>query len=138
MVKDMSVKLMCNMFVVLMIGFCVSCSDATSPNLGDEIDLDFGQLTTLSGRDFSVKFEGVVGDSRCPTGAVYVWEGNAEILLKATSGALEETYSLSTTLEPKQIEHDGYLLELISVSPYPDMDEELTEDDYSIIVSVTR
>jgi hypothetical protein len=131
-------NLMRIIFFMLMICFCASCSEVTRPDLGEEITLEFGQIATLRGRDLSVKFERLMADSRCPTGAVCVWEGNAEILLRVISGDLVEVYSINTTLEPKQVEQDGYHLELISVSPYPDLSDELTEDEYSITITVTH
>lgn len=131
-------KLLIRLYIVLLVVLSVSCSEESGPGLGDHVELDLGQSTSFSGVDLTAKFEGVVGDSRCPTGAVCVWEGNAEILLRVKSGDLEETYSLNTTLDPKQVDHDGFQIELVTVEPYPVVDEEISADDYSIIISVVK
>lgn len=124
-------------FVLLVIGV-TACSDGTSPNLGDEIELDYGQLKILTGKDFSAKFEAVAEDSRCPIGVDCFWAGNAKILLRVSSTGLSEVYSLNTTLEPKQIEINGYVLELVSVTPDPVWGNEMTYEDYSITISITQ
>jgi hypothetical protein len=87
------------------------CSEGTSPNLGEAFDLKYGQTVQLS--------------------------SNAEVLLKVSTTDLSGVYSLNTTLEPKLIDHDGYMLELVSVSPYPVYGEDISEQDYTIRISVT-
>jgi hypothetical protein len=105
--------------------------------LGEAFDLKYGQTVQLSSNAITVIFQEIEADSRCPAGVECVWEGNAEVLLKVSTTDLSGVYSLNTTLEPKLIDHDGYMLELVSVSPYPVYGEDISEQDYTIRISVT-
>ena len=111
-----------------------SCSSSTGPGLGEEIDLRFGQTRQISGENLSVKFVSVEEDSRCPIGAECIWEGNAEILLQI----FLQTFSLNTSLEPKEINIEGYHIDLLSVSPVPREDLIIQEEDYVIRLVITR
>ena len=118
------------LFVIL------ACPNGTNPELRDEIELGFGQIIQPANFPFSLQFQGVVADSRCPTEVDCVWEGNAEVLVNVISENNSEVYSLNTTLDPQRITHEGYVLELIAVSPYPVYEEDVSEEDYSITLSV--
>ena len=123
---------------VLFLLVFLGCSDGISPELGEEFDLKHGTVRQVSGTTVSLQFQGIDSDSRCPTGAVCKWEGNAEVLLQVSSEELTGVYSLNTTLDPKVIEHNGYLVELISVSPYPVSGKEIADKDYTIRIYVTN
>lgn len=110
------------------------CASGTDPNLGDEFVLQYGHSTGVKNNDISIKFAGVGDDSRCPTGVLCFWEGNAEIFLDIDS----ESYSINTTLDPRIIFHDVYQLELISVSPYPVYGETIAIEDYEIKIVLIK
>ena len=96
--------------------------------------MPYGESTHIQDKDISIKFYGVGGDSRCPIGVRCVWEGNAEIFLEIK----DETYSLNTSLEPKEVYTSNYKIELISVIPYPVYGENIEVEDYTIQLLVTK
>src|SRR5215510_15692192 len=50
-------------------------------DLGQEFKIKNGQEVVVRGEKLRINFVGVVDESRCPTGAVCVWEGNAVVVL---------------------------------------------------------
>ena len=111
-----------------------SCLESTDPRLGDEFELAFSQTSQIDNENIVIKFVGVSEDSRCPTNVNCIWAGNAKILLEI----FQDTLSINTALEPKNIEVNGYQIELKSVSPYPNGIEAVNIDDYSIGIVVTK
>ena len=120
-------------FVVLSL-FGLSCEQSTSPTrpkIGEEFELKYGQSTQIQGQNLSIKFKNVAEDSRCPKGAFCVWEGNAKIVLQVA----QQDTSVNTSLEPREITYSRYptyTIRLVSVSPYPNMSEQIKLEDYTI------
>ena len=53
--------------------------DPTGPGLDDEFTIRYGHSVTLARENLAITFKSVLEDSRCPTGAECVWEGNARV-----------------------------------------------------------
>jgi hypothetical protein len=101
-----------------------------------KIDGDYHQYKEM----VSVNFEKVVNDSRCPTDANCVWEGNAEIMLNVVSMEKDTAhFSLNTQ---KNYQQDtilnGYTIQLINVLPEPLSGKLLTTDDYSVELKINQ
>jgi hypothetical protein len=111
---------------------CQPKSDPIGPKLGDEFELRFGQTVHIQDQNLSIEFASVTEDSRCPEGAICKWQGNAKVAIQVN----EKDLILNTTLEPKEIEYSGYRIELISVSPYPKINEKIKQADYKIILVI--
>ena len=123
-------------FVILSL-ILISCKQPTSPTgqkIEEEFVLKYGQSTQIQYSDtFTIKFQSVAEDSRCPKGATCVWEGNAKIVLQV----VQQDSLVNTTLEPKELIYSGregikYRIKLVSVSPYPNINEQIKLEDYSI------
>ena len=56
-----------------------SCGEQVrfNANLGEQFTLPIGQTVDIVGQNLSIKFDAVIGDSRCPVGAECVWAGEA-------------------------------------------------------------
>jgi hypothetical protein len=104
-----------------------------SVRLGEEFVLRFGDQVSVQGAKLSLKFQDVTEDSRCADGVVCVWEGNAKVLLTVN----QSIFALNTTVEPRQIIVDRYLVRLNSLSPYPMIERKIQKADYlaALIVS---
>ncbi len=113
---------------------CNTSKSPISPKLDNEFEINYGQSVNLQNHNLIIKFKAVDEDSRCPEGAVCVWEGNARIVIEISQTALV----LNTTLEPKEIEHIGYKIRLTAVHPYPKTNEQIKIEDYSIKLFVTK
>jgi hypothetical protein len=104
-----------------------------SVRLGEEFVLRFGDQVSVQGVKLSLKFQDVTEDSRCPDGVVCVWEGNSRVLLEVN----QSTFALNTTVEPKQIIVDRYLVRLNSLSPYPMIERKIQKAEYLAALVVT-
>ena len=104
------------------------------PQLDQEIQIRLGESTTLEKGTLTIKFMSLVGDSRCPEGALCVWQGNAEVILDVSGNEV----ALNTALEPKEAVMGAYIIRLQDVIPHPKMDEVHAPESYSIIIIVSR
>jgi hypothetical protein len=120
------------LFILLLLG----CEATSAPDPGDELVIKYGQ--TIVDRNISIKFQGLGEDSRCPLDVECVWAGNAEIFLQIASADSTTIYSLNTFLEPNIVSHDGYLVELVQVSPYPVAGETIALESYEIRVALIK
>ena len=118
---------------------CVS-DPPTAPGrpLDVEIVLGPGDITTIDGTSFRLRFEGVMGDSRCPADAFCIQGGDAlvRISVYASRGPLT-TYDLHTgNLRP--IRHEDLTVALKELSPYPFSAHPIAPGDYRATIRVTR
>ena len=102
--------------------------------LGKEFGLNYGQSKTLNSYVLTIKFKDVIEDSRCPEGALCVWEGNAKVAIEIS----QNEYFLNTTLEPKEIIYGEFKVKLVSVSPHPKINEQIATKDYKINLIVEK
>ena len=71
--------------VLLLFGSaCARPPGEISAKLGQEFTLAPGQSAAVAGEPLKVKFLEVISDSRCPTGAVCIWQGESSCLLEVT------------------------------------------------------
>ena len=127
---------------VMVLVFSIGCNDQTdeiSAELGQEVDLQPGQSLVIEDEPIKVKFVEVVGDSRCPTGATCVWEGEVSCTLEITY--LDESYTKTIT-QPgltEQFSADTFQEYEINfnVEPYPELDKEIKADEYRLLITIT-
>jgi hypothetical protein len=91
-------------------------------------ELRYGQTAVLASGNLSVTFKSVLADSRCPSGVVCFWEGEATIGLRVITPSAG-AHNLVLTLRPgcayrcnpdKAIQDTlGYRFQLLAVDPYP-------------------
>src|SRR5262245_35822050 len=62
---------------------CTAPTDA-APELGTTFNVRFGERATIVSEGLTLKFDQVLGDSRCPVDVVCVWAGEARIVVHAT------------------------------------------------------
>jgi hypothetical protein len=94
------------------------------------------------GREMLVSFEGVSADSRCPRTVTCVWQGAAEVKLKALTlgeSRVPHSIALATAPESEQsAEYHGYRIELLDVAPYPTGTTPPAPGEYTVTLRVTR
>ncbi len=119
------------LFLLLMCG-CDKDESTTSQNC----TIDFGKSSDCSFDDLDIFFQNVQ-ESRCPTGATCVWEG--EVIVDMQVNGLRATMAL-TPGEPLMAFDTvgGYILELRSVIPFPELDVVVNEDDIKAEIVVTK
>jgi hypothetical protein len=78
--------------------------------------LPLGQAATGDDGETVVRFAKVVGDSRCPPGAVCVWQGEVNVEIGVRIGGDEELLvRINTETPPKGVTERGRLIELLAV-----------------------
>lgn len=111
--------------LLALIAGCVSAPqhDVTA-RLGEDFSLGEGQAAYVPTERMLIRFEGITEDSRCPSDVVCVWAGQvtAEVSI-AGDGFSEDSFitlGAGGTAESAFSGPKGsYLLELVSVKPYP-------------------
>ncbi|MBA4407190.1 hypothetical protein C0389_07950 [bacterium] len=101
------------------------------------IHLNYKQEVTIDGK-FNLRFEGVGADSRCPIDVICIWAGDGEVLLRITTGNSSQRYTVHTTLEPREIVIDNYLIQLINLFPSTRSDRRIKPEEYNVDIRVTK
>ncbi len=125
--------------------FLSSCITESNLNFDKSISVKKDDSTTVSlnykesifiNDEFSISFEGVNNDSRCPIDVICVWAGNAEIVLKIRNKNFEQNFILNSYLFPRTIVYNQYEIELKKVLPEKKSQIELKQSDYSIQLKI--
>jgi hypothetical protein len=125
---------------------------ATAPHVAPGIgNQRFGEtFTTEEGRPQSVAdevlvtFVRVIEDSRCPKQVTCIWQGAAKIRLTLAikvHGEQQPMRALEISTAPESAAsaiHEGYRIELLGVSPYPDAAIRRESLDYTADLRVSR
>ncbi|HEV8198261.1 MAG TPA: hypothetical protein VGP87_16575 [Gemmatimonadales bacterium] len=112
-------------------------SPSTGVPLEQDFDLRPGQSVGIAGTGQTVTFEAVPEDSRCPTGVVCVWAGNARVNLRIHRAGRDTSVALNTGIEPKAVTLDAVRLELKDVTPVPHAGMRTQAGDYRITLRAT-
>jgi hypothetical protein len=119
---------------------CVSRPGLISAELGQQVELRLGQAVNIAGEQLEIKFAEVIGDSRCPTGATCVWQGEVTCILEITY--LGETYTKTITQPGLSAEMSADVFQEyeidFSVLPYPELDKDIKTDDYRLQLLIEK
>jgi hypothetical protein len=125
--------------VALLVGCALNPSETTA-NLGQQFDLAIGQTVSITGEDLSVKFVEVIGDSRCPTGATCIWQGEistqVEIRFQGDSFPRVLTQP-GLTQEPSAADFNEYEI-AFDVLPYPEVGKQIQKSTYRLQLTVIK
>jgi hypothetical protein len=122
---------------LLVVTACADPVTGPSSPVGADFTLKPGESRRVEGESLSVRFVGVVGDSRCPADAICIQGGSAEVRIAVTSGLAAEGYTLHTgTMAP--VQHGGLTIALVELAPYPFSSSPIGPDDYRATLRVTR
>lgn len=140
----MNTRLVAVAFTILTAA-CASSSFPTDPvvysqsEAADSIRVRVGQTVVVGG--IRVRFAAVEQDSRCPSTAICIWQGDAVANLvvqqncDCDSPAIE--LKLHTTLEPKSGIAYGSRVELLQLAPYPTGTSPIKQDAYWAWIRIT-
>jgi hypothetical protein len=110
-----------------------ACNSAAAPRLGDEFTLRVGQSASIPEISLWMRFIKVVDDSRCPVGALCVWEGDGAVLIEVAplNGDSKED-TLHTSLDPRSIRLGNAELRLVHLQPLPSTSRPIAPGDYVV------
>jgi hypothetical protein len=107
--------------------------------LNKEFELTYGNKAVIGKENLYITFKDVVGDSRCPIGAMCVWVGNGAVLLKIEKqNAATLIDTLNTYLEPHGLSYLNYKISLKDLKPYPVVDTVIKKQNYVVTLLVEK
>jgi len=120
-------------FLVLLGFSCGSSDDDTQATINLEINECFDAFET----NVSICLDSVFNDSRCPTGLVCVWEGDAVAAFTLNHNDNITPFNLhSNSNFQNDTLIDGITIKLLQITPYPIADQQIDPNDYSVEISV--
>lgn len=132
-------------FALTALLFLVSCNkdDDQIIVIDETFELDYRTPKTIEGTNFSITFENLVEDSRCPTDVICGWEGRAIVEIKIQENEVISLYQLATynsiNLDSLlAFQHQDYNVKLIEVNPIPLSTNQTATEDYSLALEITE
>ncbi|HPT32033.1 MAG TPA: hypothetical protein PLW67_09345 [Prolixibacteraceae bacterium] len=126
--------------LLFLMGSCKKDQDPAGSELNQELTLKTGDVRNLNPNNLSIKVLNII-DSRCPTGVVCFWQGEATVTLEVKeNSSFDEaigTLILSTFHQPVDTV-SGYIFRLIDVLPYPVYGVEVPEKDKKVVLKIDR
>jgi hypothetical protein len=117
-----------------------ACNGPTSPTikLDEQFVLAPDGAARIAETGISLRFIGVTGDSRCPADAICIQGGDALVRIEVfTEKARSTGYDLHTG-DMRPVEHNGLIISLIQLEPYPFSSRSIQPADYRATLRVTR
>ena len=112
--------------------------DTGELKLNETVDLKYNKLYCNSRHEIRLRFDSIA-DSRCPIGATCIWEGNGAVKLHVQqSGETPTVFWLNT--HPNFLNDtvvNGIRFELIDLLPYPEVDKDYQQEDYTLQLRIT-
>lgn len=105
---------------------------------GQTMTMRIGQTKKTIG-NVQVKLVEVVEDSRCPIGAECIWAGRAvlRVEVKGKNGRVQ-TAELEVGNAASVVTIDGIKINILSLTPHPNVDKQLSVKDYVAKITVQR
>jgi hypothetical protein len=135
------VRLISIVFCLMAVTACADNTPTSPTPLNQEIVMAPGQAVSISGAGLSIRFEGVLSDSRCPANALCVWAGDAHVRIQVrpSIGSTGSTRAYDFhTAENRPVNHDDVTIELTQLFPYPFTTDPIDPSAYRATLKVTR
>jgi hypothetical protein len=97
--------------------------------------------TVYKGDDVTLCFDSLVEDSRCPIGALCIWEGRAIVKFSFTVNQDQRPIILSTVKfpgSPSDTTLMGYKIEFVNLLPYPEVNKSPDISKYRTELKITK
>jgi hypothetical protein len=120
-------------------GWAQQSCDTKDVAPGQEFKLKVGQEMKVKEAGIKVSLNGVVEDSRCPTGVQCIWAGNGKVSVRLSKDKIEPvSLELNTSAGPKSSTYQGYEVRLVSLDPYPKNGSTISKDAYVVTLMVGK
>ncbi len=119
---------------------CKQSPSGLTAKPGEEFSLKVGQSVSITGENLSIKFIEVVTDSRCPTGATCIWQGEASCLLETDLSGTVKQITITQpglTKEPSQSQFSNYTMSY-DIQPYPALNKKIDKSEYVLDLRVDK
>jgi hypothetical protein len=115
-----------------------SSYDARALRLNETVDIKYNKLYCNSRYEIRLGIDSIA-DSRCPIGAMCVWEGNGAVKLHVQQSG-KDSVSFWLNTHPNYMNDtvvNGIRYELIDLLPYPEVDKDYQLEDYTLQLRIT-
>lgn len=103
---------------LLIVSLFVTLLSVAASAKANDVNIRIGQTKAAAGGKLSIKFIGVMEDSRCPMNARCVWAGNAKIRISVAVGRrAPQIFELNSNTPPQNVTVGGYRLSLQDLNP---------------------
>lgn len=120
----------------------VGCTDTDelTADLGQEFTLSIGQSAQIEGENLQVRFQEVIEDSRCATGATCIWEGRVSLAVEIKDNGSPYKMVLIQSGMNNQYASETYKAYQLTfkVHPYPELGTDIDTDDYRLLLTVSE
>ena len=139
----MKLKIYTGLILSTTLFFCTDSINESAYNsfdLNDTLTIEYNQILYNEEEDISIKFESLVGDSRCAIDAICVWEGDAEVKFSLKKNDTLFDFSLHTAKNYFSTDTLilGYRVELIDIYPYPQSNVNYNLEEYSAKIIIIK
>ncbi len=124
--------------LILLLAACASQQPhAAGVAIGDRVTLRTGESATVQPRNVVLQFAEVVSDSRCPADVTCVWEGDAEVSVRAVAAdGTSADLRLHTKGGTPDPSFKGLTLRLIALKPAPMEGKPPRQADYELTIEI--
>lgn len=126
------------MLLALVAEGCSSSPSAPSADLNESITLSLGQTVRLSEARFSLTFDGVSSDSRCPGDAICITGGDAVVDVTVAPWVGSAVRYQLHTGGVGEVRHGSYTIALEQLMPYPFSSRPFDPASYQATLRVTQ
>lgn len=108
--------------------------------LNEEFHLSIGQCVFITGENLDVRFKEVIGDSRCPQGAICIWEGRVSCVVElARTGSSYQMVLTEPGLTDEYTKERYEEYEIaFHVTPYPETGKQIAKDTYRLHLIISK
>ncbi len=121
-------------------------TETVAAQLDAPFTLQPGQWAMLDAADdFSVQFQAVTEDSRCPARVNCAWSGEARVQIGVRTDEPQNAITFELTTNPAEagasVQYHGYMVALVDVQPYPQQEfasDEIDADEYRVTFMISK
>jgi hypothetical protein len=130
------------MFLTLGMVLLPACSNNNANEISVKANTPFslpvGKTAVIKGKDFSIKFDSVTADSRCPTGVTCVWAGEAKCNMTVTRNGQKQEVVLTQSGSSAENIQDllGAYKVNFQLNPYPKAGSQIKPQDYILSMKI--
>ncbi len=137
--KKYSLYLLASVSILLLLVNCTGTNELKT-GLGQEFTLSIGQSAQIEGENLQVRFEEVLEDSRCPTGATCIWEGRVSLAVEIKdNGSPYKMVLIQSGMNNPYVSETYKAYQLtFKVNPYPELGKDIATDDYQLLLTVSE
>ena len=110
-------------------------------DLGEDFELAPRQQAVVGTTGLRLDFEQVAADSRCPVDVVCVWEGDAEVVVRASQPSRESALlrlHTSGSSGASEARYGDFTVRLVALAPAPRSDRPIDGASYRLTLRVVR